>query len=88
MPIFDSQGVEISYERWGTGDPVILAHGFAANRRQAWLAADWPGTLMQAGREAILFEQRGHGESQECYDPEAYAIETTAADYLRLNCLL
>ncbi|MEZ0148508.1 MAG: alpha/beta fold hydrolase [Candidatus Reddybacter sp.] len=84
MPVFDSQGVEISYERWGTGEPVILAHGFAANRRQAWLAADWQGTLMQAGREAILFDQRGHGESQKCYAPEDYAIDTMAGDLLRL----
>ena len=84
MPVFDSQGVEICYERWGTGDPVILAHGFAANRRQAWLAADWQGTLMQAGREAILFDQRGHGESQKCYTPEDYAIDTMAGDLLRL----
>ncbi len=84
MPVFDSQGVEICYERWGTGDPVILAHGFAANRRQAWLAADWQGTLMQAGREAILFDQRGHGESQKCYASEDYAIDTMAGDLLRL----
>ncbi|MBL4781474.1 MAG: alpha/beta hydrolase [Porticoccaceae bacterium] len=84
MPIFDSQGVEITYERWGTGEPVILAHGFAANRRQAWLAADWQGTLMQAGREAILFDQRGHGDSQKCYEPVDYAIETMAGDLLRL----
>ncbi|OUS12256.1 hypothetical protein A9Q89_06660 [Gammaproteobacteria bacterium 53_120_T64] len=84
MPTFNSQGIEITYERWGTGDPVILSHGFAANRRQAWLAADWQGTLMQAGREVILFDQRGHGESQKCYDPKDYAIETMAGDLLRL----
>ncbi len=84
MPVFDSQGLEISYERWGNGDPVILAHGFAANRRQAWLAADWQGTLMQAGREAILFDQRGHGDSQKCYASEDYAIDTMAGDLLRL----
>ncbi len=84
MPIFDSQGLEIAYERWGTGDPVLLAHGFAANRRQAWLAADWQGTLMQAGREAILFDQRGHGESEKPYSPSDYAIDIMANDLLHL----
>lgn len=84
MSVFDSQGVEIAYERWGTGDPVILAHGFAANRRQAWLAADWQGTLMQSNCEAILFDQRGHGESQKLYTPEEYSIDLMAGDLLHL----
>jgi pimeloyl-ACP methyl ester carboxylesterase len=84
MPSFNSDGVEIVYETFGGGPPVILCHGFAAHRRQAWMANDWQGTLMKAGREAILFDHRGHGESEKLYRAEDYSIPIMAGDVLRL----
>ncbi len=84
MPSFDSDGVEIVYETFGTGAPVILCHGFAAHRRQAWMANDWHGTLMKAGREAVMFDHRGHGESEKLYRAEDYSIQDMAGDVLRL----
>lgn len=84
MPSFNSNGVEIVYETFGTGAPVILCHGFAAHRRQAWLANDWQGTLTKAGREAVLFDHRGHGESEKLYGVEDYSIPLMAGDVLRL----
>lgn len=84
MPSFDSDGVEIVYETFGFGAPVILCHGFAAHRRQAWLANDWQGTLMKAGCEAVLFDHRGHGQSQKLYNIEDYSIPIMAGDVLRL----
>jgi pimeloyl-ACP methyl ester carboxylesterase len=84
MPSFDSDGVEIVYETFGVGAPVILCHGFAAHRRQAWMANDWQGTLMKAGREAVMFDHRGHGESEKLYKVEDYSIPLMAGDVLRL----
>ena len=84
MPRFDSDGVEIVYETFGVGAPVILCHGFAAHRKQAWMANDWQGTLMKAGREAVLFDHRGHGESEKLYNIEDYSIPIMASDALRL----
>lgn len=84
MPSFDSDGVNIVYETFGAGAPVILCHGFAAHRRQAWMANDWQGTLMTAGREAVLFDHRGHGDSEKLYKQEDYSIPVMAGDILRL----
>lgn len=84
MPNFDSDGVNIVYETFGAGPPVILCHGFAAHRRQAWMANDWHGTLMKAGREAVMFDHRGHGESEKLYRREDYSIPAMAGDVLRL----
>ncbi len=84
MPSFDSDGVEIVYETFGFGAPVILCHGFAAHSRQAWMANDWQGTLEKAGREAVLFDHRGHGRSQKLYQVEDYSIPIMAGDVLRL----
>ena len=84
MPSFDSDGVEIVYETFGFGPPVILCHGFAAHRQQAWLANDWQGTLAKAGCEAVLFDHRGHGQSEKLYKVEDYSIPIMAGDVLRL----
>jgi pimeloyl-ACP methyl ester carboxylesterase len=84
MPSFDSDGVEIVYETFGFGAPVILCHGFAAHSRQAWMANDWQGTLEKAGREAVLFDHRGHGRSEKLYNVEDYSIPIMAGDVLRL----
>ncbi len=84
MPSFDSDGVEIVYETFGFGAPVILCHGFAAHRKQAWMANDWQGTLAKAEREAILFDHRGHGDSEKLYNKEDYSVPMMAGDVLRL----
>lgn len=84
MASLNSDGVDIRYDCFGDGDAVILCHGFAANRNQAWLANDWHGTLMKAGRKAILFDHRGHGESEKRYDTTDYSIALMARDVLHL----
>jgi len=40
MNSFDSQGFRIAYDDDGDGDPIILLHGFAADRRGFRLTAD------------------------------------------------
>ena len=84
MSIFDSDGVEIAYDAMGRGNPVMLIHGFAANRLQAWQSSDWYDTLIQSGREIVALDHRGHGQSQKLYDPADYAIENMMGDVLRL----
>lgn len=84
MPSFDSDGVNIVYETYGDGDPVILCHGFAAHQQQAWQASGWHDTLIMADRKVILFDHRGHGESEKCYSTEDYSIPIMSQDVLRL----
>jgi pimeloyl-ACP methyl ester carboxylesterase len=36
MPRFESHGVAIAYEDVGTSRPIVLVHGFAADRTTNW----------------------------------------------------
>ncbi|MCJ2032911.1 alpha/beta fold hydrolase [Methylobacterium sp. J-068] len=88
MQTFDSDGVAIAYidvpAVGGSGDPVLLIHGFASNHAVNWVNTLWVRTLTQAGYRTIAFDNRGHGESQKLYDPEAYGSDTMAQDARRL----
>ena len=85
MAEFSSSGVEISYARTGEGPPIILVHGFAADRNSNWQAAGWYRRLTDAGRSVIAMDCRGHGASQKLYQIADYHLENMAADVLRLS---
>jgi pimeloyl-ACP methyl ester carboxylesterase len=77
--------VQIDYEVWGTGPPVLLIHGFASNAQVNWIDTGWVTTLDRAGFQAITFDNRGHGRSGKLYDPAAYrgaAMARDAADLI------
>lgn len=84
MPVFDSNGVEIAYETTGEGDPILLIHGFASNRRVNWVSTGWTSLLAGAGRQVIAVDNRGHGESEKLRDPAAYGAPVMADDAARL----
>lgn len=84
METFSSNGVGIAYERRGQGPPVLLIHGFASNARINWASTGWIGFLVDQGFEVITFDNRGHGESEKLYDPEAYKAPTMAMDAVHL----
>lgn len=88
MQSFDSDGVAIAYidvpAEGGTGDPVLLIHGFASNHAVNWVNTLWVRTLTQAGYRTIAFDNRGHGESQKLYDPDLYGADLMAQDARRL----
>jgi pimeloyl-ACP methyl ester carboxylesterase len=84
MQKFNSAGVEIAFEVWGQGPPVLLIHGFASNMYVNWRDTGWVKTLTEAGYQVIGFDHRGHGESQKLYDKELYSAPIMADDALRL----
>ena len=88
MDSFDSDGVRIAYldapAVGGTGDPVLLIHGFASNHAVNWVNTLWVRTLTQAGYRTIALDNRGHGESEKLYDPARYGSEDMAGDAVRL----
>ncbi|MFF5083635.1 alpha/beta fold hydrolase [Actinoplanes sp. NPDC000266] len=76
MPyITTTDGTEIFYKDWGTGQPVIFSHGWPLNS-DAWdvelkLAAD-------NGFRAIAHDRRGHGRSSQSWlgnDMDTYAAD-------------
>jgi pimeloyl-ACP methyl ester carboxylesterase len=73
-------GVKLHYDREGTGPPVVLLHGFAADTETNWRRPGIIEALVGAGHEAIALDARGHGLSEKCYDPDAYKDEAMVSD--------
>ena len=88
MQNFDSNGVRIAYvdvppARDDAG-AILLIHGFASNHAVNWVNTQWVRALTQAGYRTIALDNRGHGESEKLYDPDAYGAEAMAGDAVRL----
>ena len=84
MPDFDSDGVRIHYAVAGDGEPVLLIHGFASNARVNWGSTGWITALTGAGYQVITLDNRGHGNSEKLYAPDAYDARGMARDASRL----
>ncbi|GAA2484006.1 alpha/beta fold hydrolase [Winogradskya humida] len=70
-----NNGVELYYEDFGTGDPVVLIHGWPLSGR-SW-EAQIPA-LIAAGKRVITYDRRGFGKSSQPWD--GYDYDTFAAD--------
>ena len=84
--VFDSNGVKIRYVTEGSGEPVILIHGWMADSTM-W-GRDAAGntklnTKNADGFQLIALDCRGHGKSDKPHDPDKYGAEM-AADVVRL----
>jgi non-heme chloroperoxidase len=66
MPfITTSDGVEIFYKDWGSGQPVVMAHGWPLSS-DSWEAQQL--YLADNGFRAIAHDRRGHGRSTQVWD--------------------
>ena len=84
--VFDSNGVKIRYVTEGTGEPVVLIHGWMADSSMWGRDRSGNTKLNAAGAEGfqlIALDCRGHGQSGKPHDPEQYGAEM-AADVVRL----
>jgi pimeloyl-ACP methyl ester carboxylesterase len=81
---FNSDGVEIAYLDEGSGDPVLLVHGFASNVATNWVDTGWVKTLTGAGYRVVAYDNRGHGHSEKLYALEDYGAPIMAEDARRL----
>ena len=78
-----ASGIEIAGDTWGdpTGTPVVLLHGGGQTRHA------WGGTgafLGRAGYFAVVFDARGHGDSEWAHDGN-YGQDAMVRD---LQCVL
>jgi pimeloyl-ACP methyl ester carboxylesterase len=78
---FDAGGVRIRYLEQGSGEPVVLVHGFT-NRAEVWTTTGIAPALARDHR-VIVFDLRGHGKSGKPHDPARYGREMTL-DIVRL----
>jgi pimeloyl-ACP methyl ester carboxylesterase len=80
MPKIDRDGVKIYYEVHGDGPPLILTHGYSST------SAMWNGqvTALSRNHKLVLWDMRGHGQSDYPEDPAAYSETLTVGDIAAL----
>jgi pimeloyl-ACP methyl ester carboxylesterase len=80
MPKLDRDGVKIYYEVHGSGTPLLLTHGFSSTSEM------WQGQIEELSKhhKLILWDMRGHGQSDYPTDPSAYSEALTIADMAAL----
>jgi non-heme chloroperoxidase len=74
-----SDGTEIFYKDWGTGQPIVFHHGWPLS------ADDWDNQMLfflEAGYRVIAHDRRGHGRSTET--ATGNEMDTYAADVAAL----
>ncbi|MBY0610974.1 MAG: alpha/beta hydrolase [Beijerinckiaceae bacterium] len=79
MPtITTSDGTEIFYKDWGSGQPIMFHHGWPLS------ADDWDSQMLfflAQGYRVIAHDRRGHGRSTQTYqgnDMDTYAADAAA----------
>ncbi len=79
---FDSNGVRIRFIEQGSGEPVVLVHGYTATAEGNWVT---PGVFQQLAKHfrVIALDCRGHGKSDKPHDAAQYGREM-ALDVVRL----
>ena len=78
--ITTTDGIEIFYKDWGTGQPIVFSHGWPLS------SDDWDSQMMfflQQGYRVIAHDRRGHGRSTQTadgHDMDHYADDLAAVD--------
>jgi pimeloyl-ACP methyl ester carboxylesterase len=80
MPKIDRDGVRIYYEVHGDGPPLLLTHGYSST------SAMWRGQIEALSKHyrLVLWDMRGHGQSDYPDDLSAYSEALTVADMAAL----
>src|SRR5260370_6414209 len=80
MPKIDRDGVKIHYEVHGSGPALLLTHGYSST------SAMWQGQIAALSKHhrLVLWDMRGHGQSDYPDDPAAYSEALTIADMAAL----
>lgn len=84
--LFDSNGVKIRYVTAGSGQAVVLIHGWMADATMWGRDADGNPRLDTTdidGFQLIALDCRGHGKSDKPYEADKYGVEM-ASDVVRL----
>ena len=80
MPKIDRDGTRIYYETHGSGPPLILTHGYSST------SAMWQGQIEALSRRhtLVLWDMRGHGQSDYPDNAAAYSEALTVGDIAAL----
>ena len=81
--ITTTDGTEIYYKDWGTGQPIVFSHGWPLTA-DAW--EDQMFFLAQRGYRCIAHDRRGHGRSSQPWNGND--LDTYADDLAELTAAL
>src|SRR5215472_14918193 len=77
---FVSDGLRLRYLDGGSGDAIVLLHGFAHDADR-WVKSG-AFERLASRRRVLALDLRGHGQSDKPHDPEAYV--PMDADVIRM----
>lgn len=80
MPVVAVRGVNISFDEYGSGEPVVLVAGAGGHGRE-WVTHQVPA-LTSAGYQAITVDNRGVPPSD--VGPEGFTLDDMAEDLVGL----
>ena len=75
---FATRGIEIAYEERGSGEPLVLLHGWTGFRQDFEPHFD----ALSATHRLLVPDMRGHGESTHTGDPADYTFEALVGDLI------
>ena len=80
MAKLDRAGVKIHYEVHGSGPTLLLSHGYSSTCRM------WDGQIaaLKDRYQVVVWDMRGHGDSDYPADPELYSAALTVGDMAAL----
>jgi pimeloyl-ACP methyl ester carboxylesterase len=80
MPKLNRDGVQIYYEVHGEGPVILLSHGYSST------SGMWKGQIeaLSTRHRLVIWDMRGHGDSDYPDDQAAYSEEATVADMAAL----
>jgi pimeloyl-ACP methyl ester carboxylesterase len=80
MPKLNRDGVNIHYEVHGSGPPLLLTHGYSST------SAMWQNQIeaLSKHHSLVLWDMRGHGQSDYPEHPSAYSEALTVGDIAAL----
>src|SRR3984885_10445699 len=80
MPKLNRDGVHIYYEVQRLGQPLLLTHGYSST------SGMWQGQIeaLSKHHKLVLWDMRGHGQSDYPDDPAAYSEALTVGDMAAL----
>src|SRR5258705_2384773 len=80
MPKLSRDGVNIQFEVHARGTPLLLTHGYSST------SAMWQGQVAALSQhyQLVVWDMRGHGQSDYPADPAAYSEAHTVADMAAL----
>jgi pimeloyl-ACP methyl ester carboxylesterase len=82
MPYIINEGVKIYYRVEGSGEAIILQHGFFGSSQDFY---EW-GYVEELKKDykLIIVDGRGHGKSDKPHDPKLYELKKRGEDIIKV----